>query len=264
MISTRTVHIMVCVRHLLVLILVGLGLAFSTASYGQVIDKTDPEEMTDKSFDATFDTSEDSPEFTFEMPEEFQTDLPQDKARVAPKPKPKKAPLFSLGFLGPIFQLIFYGLLAFAVAYIVYLIVNTIIATRRGYVKADKSEDVPDIPVYQPDAKTAKVLLDDADSLAAQGKFAEAVHILLYRSIQDIEKSRPHHVKRSLTSREIAGLSILTPKAKDVFSQIGKLVENSFFGGGTLGLADYEASKEAYKAFAYENVTHTKPVRGRR
>ncbi|MCF6274497.1 MAG: hypothetical protein L3J05_01880 [Robiginitomaculum sp.] len=204
------------------------------------------------------------PTFTFEIPPEYQTELPQDKAKLAPKPRKQRDPWFSLGFLGPLFQLIFYGILALAVIYILYLILSAVVIAKRSHVRADDAEDVPDTPVYQPDAETARVLIDDADGLAAQGKFAEAVHILLFRSIQDIEDKRPHHVKRSLTSREISRLSILSPKARNVFSQIGKLVENSFFGGRPLGAEDYELSKAAYKAFAFENVAATKTARSAR
>ncbi len=243
------------VKQLFILSVFAISFAINFAlvlpSYAQEIDVQEIDiQETDIS------TSVVEPIFTFEMPPEYQTELPQDKAKLAPKPI--KKPLFDLGFLGPIFQLIFYGILGLAVIYILYLILNTIIATRRAVVRTDKTEDIPDIPIYQPDADTARVLINDADGLAAQGKFAEAVHILLFRSIQDIEDKRPHHVKRSLTSREIASLSILSPKARDVFSQIGKLVEKSFFGGGILSMADYELSKAAYQAFAFENVAQSR------
>ncbi len=242
------------VKHIIVLLIFICGCVLSTHAYGQEGGAKEPE-ITQKHTEQ---------EFTFEMPQGYQTELPQDKARQAPKPKKLRDPWFNLGFLGPIFQILFYGILGLAVVYILYLILSAVVIAKRSHVKADKAEDIPDIPVYQPDAETARILLDDADALAAQGKFAEAVHILLFRSIQDIEDKRPHHVKRSLTSREIAGLSILTPKARDVFSQIGKLVENSFFGGRPLGAEDYALSKAAYKAFAYENVTANPSSRSRR
>ena len=258
---TLTVHNMFGVKQFFIFLIVSLTLVFSLSGTAQTTEMETPDE--------TVKLQIDDPGFSFEMPPEYQTDLPQDKAREAPKPKtkPKRDTLFNLGFLGPIFQLIFYGLLAAATAFILYLILSTIIATQRSYVRKDKPEEIPDIPVYHPDAKAAHVLLGDADKLAAEGKYAEAVHILLFRSIQDIENKRPHHVKRSLTSREIADLSILTPKAREVFAKIGRLVETSFFGGRILGIEDYEVSKTAYKAFAFENVGAAKtarPTRSRR
>lgn len=252
------------VKRLFILAVFAVSFTLALPTYAQELDapKFNTQELDTQETDVTAIVLE--PKFKFEIPPEYQTELPQDKAKLAPEPKPVKKPLFDLGFLGPIFQLIFYGLLTLAVVYILYLILNTIIATRRSTVKADKTAETPDIPAYQPDAETARVLIDDADSLAAQGKFAEAVHILLFRSIQDIEDKRPHHVKRSLTSREIASLSILSPKARNVFSQIGKLVEKSFFGGGLLSMEDYELSKAAYKAFAFENVAQSKTARSAR
>jgi len=197
-------------------------------------------------------------QFKFDMPDELQSDLPQDKARTVPKPKPPRDPWLNLGFLGPIFQILFYAILAAAGLYILYLILSAIVVARRNYVPKEKDEDLPDIPTYQPDEETARVLLNDADELAAQGKFAEAVHAILFRSIQDIEDKRPHHVKRSLTSREIAGLSVLSPTARTGFSIIGGLVERNFFGGRPLGAQDYAISKSAYKDFAFEKITRRK------
>ena len=37
----------------------------------------------------------------------------------------------------------------------------------------------------------ARRWLEEADALAGKGQFEEAVHLLLYRSIEDIEKQRP-------------------------------------------------------------------------
>ena len=145
-----------------------------------------------------------------------------------------------------------------------YLVFNSLIAIKRSKVEPEAVEDLPEIPTYAPDAETAKVVLDDADKLAAQGKFAEAVHVILFRSIQDIEKKRPHHVKRSLTSREIATLSILCTRAQEVFAQIAKLVENSFFGGRPLGVTDYETSKSAYQQLVSENIASPSAARNRR
>ncbi len=239
------------VKQLFILLLLNIAIIISLPVSAQNNKTSDPYKSTEIT----------STKFTFEMPPGYQTDLPQDKAKLEPKPEKTKVPFFDFGFLGPTLQIIFYGILALAVLYILFLIINTIVVTKRSAVKNEKAEELPDVPTYQPDAETARILLDDADALAAQGKFAEAVHILLFRSIQDIEDKRPHHIKRSLTSREIAHLSILTPKARAVFSQIGKLVEKSFFGGGHLNVEDYQLSKSAYKAFAFENLAHSKPSR---
>ncbi len=197
-------------------------------------------------------------QFKFDMPDELQSDLPQDEARIAPKPKSPRTGWLNLAFLGPIIQFAFYILIGAAVSYILYLIISSIIIAKRNHAPIKQDKDVSDIPIYQPDKETARILLQDADELAAQGKFEQAVHAILFRSIQDIEDKRPHHVKRSLTSREIAGLDVLSTTARAGFSTIGRLVERSFFGGLPLGAEDYALSKSAYKDFAFEKLPRRK------
>src|SRR3546814_12270255 len=55
-------------------------------------------------------------------------------------------------------------------------------------------------------------------SLAASGHYAEAVHLLLRRSIEEIERRRPHLVRPALTSRDIADSAAIPLDARRVFS----------------------------------------------
>jgi hypothetical protein len=214
-------------------------------------------QSTSEQFEAKFNTDAQRSvelDFEFVLPEDLQRDLPQAAAREIQERPPAKDPWFDLSFLGPILKLLFWGILAVALLFVAYAVISEIIRARKNFAPKNEDEDLPDIPVYTPDEEEARVLLDDADKLAAEGKYEEAVHILLFRSIQDISAKRPHYVKRSLTSREISALPILTQKAKDGFSTIGRLVESSFFGGKPLDAADYALSKDAYKSFAFEKV----------
>lgn len=187
----------------------------------------------------------------FEIPKKLQTELPQE-APVATR-KSGKLPNWLKAF-AVITKYIFYGFLILCVSFLVYMLVREIIRIRRNRAPQGEKEEAPPIPVYQPDAETARIVLDDADKLASEGRFTEAVHTLLFRSIQDIEDKRPHHVNTSLTSREISKLPILSRKARDGFSMISTLVESSFFGGNTLTANDYSLSKSAYKTFAFEKI----------
>lgn len=181
--------------------------------------------------------------------------------------KPKKPrSSFSRGFesftvvFGPIMKLIFWAFLIFVVGTILWFILKEAIRVQRSHApKAKKERDAP-LPAYTPDANVANALLMDVDKLAAEGRFEDAVHTLLLRSIDDIKSANPRSVPRDLTSREISTLAILSELARNAFNTIGQRVERSFFGGRSLTKEDFEISREAYTEFAFE----TNPRRRRR
>ncbi len=146
--------------------------------------------------------------------------------------------------LAPILYILFWLGVGALIMGILYLLITTIMAAQFSKDKTPKNDT--SLPLYQPELARARILLDEIDALAAQGKYAEAVHTLLFRSIQDIDANRPNVIRRSLTSREIGELAILTPNARDVFSNIAFIVERSFFGGQEIGKADFDTARAAY------------------
>ena len=105
-------------------------------------------------------------------------------------------------------------------------------------------------PGYVPEESYARNLLDEADALAEQGKYAEAARLLLQRSIEDISDRRDIRFKNSLTSREIASHDQLPENARPAFSRIAQIVENAFFAGKMLNREGYGEARKAYAAFA--------------
>lgn len=148
-------------------------------------------------------------------------------------------------FLAPLLQIAFWiGLGGLALG-AVYLIGRAIYETR--FAKPSKeTESEPDVPLYQPAKAQARILLDEVDKLAAEGRFGEAVHTLLFRSIQDIDRNRPNVVRRSLTSREIGKLSVLTVGARTAFSTIAGVSELAHFGGVAVNKSGFETARAAY------------------
>ncbi len=112
----------------------------------------------------------------------------------------------------------------------------------------------PGEPLYRPEAQVALALLADADALAAEGRYEEAVHVLLLRSVEDMRRWRPRAVEPSFTSRDLSGLAILPPAARDAFSAMARLVETSLFGGRAVGQEGFAESRRAYEAFALPGV----------
>ncbi|MEY4270463.1 MAG: hypothetical protein RLZZ58_1679 [Pseudomonadota bacterium] len=96
------------------------------------------------------------------------------------------------------------------------------------------------------EAARARELLTEADALAADGRYEEAVHLLLWRSLEDIDRRRPDFVRPALTSREIAAAQTLPAVARGAFAAIARAVEHSLFGGNKLGAADWTACRTAY------------------
>lgn len=109
-----------------------------------------------------------------------------------------------------------------------------------------------DVPAdeWAPDVAPAREWLAEADALAARGLYAEAVHHLLFRSVEDIEAKRPQLVRPSLTSRELAAASGIPTMARELFARIARQVERSLFGGRAVGAEDWTSARAAYADFA--------------
>lgn len=114
---------------------------------------------------------------------------------------------------------------------------------RRRAVSVDPG---PEEESWSPEAAPARSWLREADALAAQGRHAEAVRHLLFRSIEDIGRRRPRLVRPALTSRELARAEALPPPARSLFASIAGLVENSLFGGRPVGAGDWSEARSAY------------------
>lgn len=154
--------------------------------------------------------------------------------------------------LGPVFKVLFWVGIGVLIAGALYLIAQTVynsLQARKNQIKAEP-KDKPQA-LYQPEQAQARILLDEIDALAAEGRYDEAVHVLLHRSIQDIDASRPNIIRRSLTSREIGSLSILTGAAQKAFSAIAQITEHSFFGGRAIGQAEYKQARKAYTELVF-------------
>lgn len=105
-------------------------------------------------------------------------------------------------------------------------------------------------PEWTPEAGQAMALLEDADRLAAEGRYDEATHLLLKRSVGQIAEARPDLLEPSSTAREIAALPALSQAARGAFTTIAERVERSLFALRSLGADDWHAARAAYAEFA--------------
>jgi hypothetical protein len=154
----------------------------------------------------------------------------------------------ALEFLGPFLEVLFWAGVALLVGAIVYYFARELIRAR--WPQNNKTADGTRAVQWQPKAARARALLADADRLAAEGRYAEAVHLLLFRSIDDIDEWRPYLVKPELTSRDISTLEVLPPEARRIFSRIADAVEKSFFGDAAVDAQLFAECRRAYAGFA--------------
>jgi hypothetical protein len=155
-----------------------------------------------------------------------------------------------LNALAPYLTYVFWGFLILGAALILYFLLREVIATRWPSLKSNQGPRLAG-ETWRPSAAKARTLLEDADRLAAAGRFAEAVHLILFRSIEDIEGKRPDLISPALTSRDIAGLEGVPQAARETFSQIARVVERSFFGGRPVGAEEFAQCRTAYEGFVF-------------
>jgi hypothetical protein len=182
----------------------------------------------------------------------------------APKPPAPPSPWLKLlgellrdifepigGALGVSWPVIQNALIAATIALVLFVLWRLLapwIANRRG--AAHNAE-----PGWTPDPAAARALLVDADRLAEEGRFGDAVHLLLRRSVDQIAATRPDWLRPASTAREIAGAASLPERARAAFAVIAARVERSRFALLGLDRADWEAARTAYADFALAGLT---------
>jgi len=138
-------------------------------------------------------------------------------------------------------------LLALLIALVLFALIRLIgpdLLRRRKRPKAEEQ--------WTPERAAALALLEEADRLAAEGRFDEATHLLLQRSVGQIAEARPDLVEPASTARELAVLSALPEAARRAFSVIASRVERSLFALSTLNESDWQAARSAYADFALD------------
>jgi hypothetical protein len=167
---------------------------------------------------------------------------------------PEKPPAWAealLRFLSefaPVLKYVFWGGLALALVMIAWFIVSELMSGRIDGRMGRKSFTQGGV---RPEPARALALLEEADRLAAEGRFDEAIHVLLFRSIDDISGRRPGAVKPALTSRDIVRLAAMPDEARHAFARIAEAVERTFFGGRPAAKDDFARCRSDYETFAF-------------
>jgi hypothetical protein len=167
----------------------------------------------------------------------------------APQPKPPAwlEPLAKiLAAIGPTLGYVFWGGLILGGVLILWFLLREFVPDRWFRKRTEVA-----VTDWRPEAGQARALLEEADRLAGEGRFEEAIHLLLFRSIDDLAARRPGAVKPALTSRDIAGLEVLPAGARAAFARLAQAVERTFFGGRAAGAETFRDARADYEAFAF-------------
>lgn len=163
----------------------------------------------------------------------------------------------ALGMSWPVLQWILLGLFVLLMAWLLWRLVEPM-ARIRFQKRADTEGEDPH--GWSPDRAEALALLEDADRLAEQGRYDEATHLLLQRSVGQIREARPGTLEPSSTAREIATLAVLPHRARAAFAVIADRVERSLFALRRLEAADWQAARAAYAEFALADLRAGQPA----
>jgi len=146
----------------------------------------------------------------------------------------------AVGAVAPLAMLVIYTLVVVAIVLVVVWIVSEVTRRRRGPKAA---------PPAQGDAEGAErgrpereALPGDATRLAAEGRFGEAIHVLLLVAIRQLAERSRVPVQASRTSRELARLLPLAGDGRKAFEELVRAVELTLFGGVPAGAEDWERS----------------------
>jgi hypothetical protein len=83
----------------------------------------------------------------------------------------------------------------------------------------------------------------DADALAAEGRFADAIHVLLLRALREVARAGGEFA-RGMTSREVV-FRVDDPAARAALAELVAAVERHEFGARALGAGDFSRCRAA-------------------
>ena len=149
----------------------------------------------------------------------------------------------AIGMGWPVLSKLMIAVAVLAALFILWRLVSPAL----GYRRKPPAEPVP---AWTPNRAEALALLEDADRLAHEGRYDEATHLLLRRSVIHIAEARPDLLHPASTAREIAEMASLPMRARAAFALISVRVERCRYALLPLAADDWQAARAAYADFA--------------
>ncbi|WP_299620029.1 hypothetical protein [Pelagibius sp.] len=177
--------------------------------------------------------------------ERFQTDRPEP-LDIEVNIEPFQLP----AWLG---QAIIWTIVAIAVVMIAVFLYNAF-QNRSGLkLNRDSAQTAPqrvDTPVRAQRKAIDARTLEEADALAAAGRFAEAIHLLLLVAMDHLRRDLGPRIAPALTGREILHLAALPQALAEPLGRMVSLSEIKHFGGRDAAGPDYALCRQDFLAFS--------------
>ena len=179
---------------------------------------------------------------------EYQTELPggasaADSAASHPEQLIGDQLLLDLGPLAEVLRLLVWaGAVVGAILVVVYL-AQRLVPGARG-----------DTDVEEPGAEPPAVLSDaplrDAQALAREGRFAEAIHVLLLKTFEQLLRGPGAGVAPGWTSREVLERASYPGRAREALAGLVGAVETCTFAGRPASEDDYRICADRFRRLA--------------
>jgi hypothetical protein len=154
----------------------------------------------------------------------------------------------SQGPLSSLMTLLMWGLVAVIAVLVASWLVSELAA--KGDEAGPALDDEPRGRVRAVRAAILERPLGDADELARRGDFAEAIHTLLLRTLQELARSAAVRVAPATTSREVLARMPLDDEPRAALAGLITAVEITHFGDEPANAADYERCRQQFHVFA--------------
>jgi hypothetical protein len=180
----------------------------------------------------------------------YQTDLPAAKRRAEPSPQGSDVELpvmaspavHAASAAAALAQLVLWVLLGVALVLLVIWAASAL----AGRTKPEKGPDAA-LPGGGSADRETPWLPGDAARLAGEGRYGEAIHVLLLVAIRQLGQRSPRGLEPSRTSRELIRLVPLAPDGRRSFEALVRTVELTLFGGVAAGAEDYSQSLDHFR-----------------
>jgi hypothetical protein len=153
-------------------------------------------------------------------------------------------------------EMLYWGILAGVAALVLFFIATLVLDLLKNRTAFKRNREQPGpgtLRVETPPAERRTAdpgTLAEADRLAAEGRFGEAIHLLLLVALERLRRELGPRVAPALTGREVLGLPALPATAAEPLGRMVQLSEINHFGGRAAAEPDYVSCRADFLRFS--------------